>query len=1019
MSTPVARSVLTEPGPLGPAPDTATDPQDASLAPLSSSPHSPPSASSGPLSFKRRAAQARSGRDKSSRGGILGSILSRSNDDDDQHDMVPNPPTLRRPDAPSHIALPPGSHVGESAAYRRTGASDEEDDDELSPGAGGALGGKGWRRRLPSAAAQRRMLSASAGAAGGGAGPRSRRSTGASAFLSPSKEPGMLSPTYSPSARGGDGGGGAGDGAFPGDAGPIVVTPLPKIPIFVLSICMLGEFLSASVCSPFLFFMVESFGVGENGGGESAVSLWTGVVAAVFFLSQFLTAMIWVSVADKHGRRAVLCASLLGNGLTVMAFGTSRNLGTAICTRLAMGLFNGAVGVARSAVQDVTDESNRSTAYTILGLLWGMGGIVGSVLGGTLEHPVEKYPRYFGDSHLFAEYPYLLPCMVAGSVTLFGGVISLGLNRDGGQREGGIHLPTEKDVEVAAGTLARIKDWFLARTSSLLARLPRRPPIHLAHSSGAVSLHPSSADVPPLPSPAESPEITDDAGRGREPSRHQGSAYGYASSRRASQVNFERDSGLRIPSMRRRGFRSTSMATTSRYDADSEVPHSFAERLLLAQNQAVFSLSDVFLAKAAADDDFHAVEYDGSVFERDDDEESRIEGVDHDGANSEYEGVGFGTAPPSMDDLRGEAARQAAQAPVPPFARPGSPSHSLAPQQQPRAPRRGTLLSPTRDRIVSHATNPSRQRRVSTSSSARPMSIYDNSGLAPETIASAAGQLVAQHQQQLSAPTTPDESRFSPMAAIPETRAASIIEHGASDDDASTVIDYGGAGVGGGPSAAAGDVGSGANSVVWQLPLAMIAQYLCVGMHGTACDQMFTSFLVTPIASGGLGLSADHYAALVATMFFFSLIWQFRFYSAVGPPNGSLSHLSMFRLGLILYVPVYLLFPELRGLVGDGDKVGLVMLGMIVLSAIRYLANACAYTAVMVLINVMTPPELVPLANGLAQSCISLARFIGPLLGGSVFAASIADPANAHPSAGFHLIAALCFFGFVLSWRIK
>lgn len=31
----------------------------------------------------------------------------------------------------------------------------------------------------------------------------------------------------------------------------------------------------------------------------------------------------------------------------------------------------------------------------------------------------------------------------------------------------------------------------------------------------------------------------------------------------------------------------------------------------------------------------------------------------------------------------------------------------------------------------------------------------------------------------------------------------------------------------------------------------------------------------------------------------------------------------------------------------------------------------------MVLINVMTPAELVPLANGLAQSCISLARFIG------------------------------------------
>ncbi|BGP39895.1 hypothetical protein JCM10450v2_003869 [Rhodotorula kratochvilovae] len=993
MSTPVARSLLTEPDPLGPTTPRAEAHEHATLPSLSSSPHSHSAAS--PLSFKRRA-QPRSVRDKAA--GILGGILARPSSDN-QSDMVPTPPALlRRPDAPTHIALPPAPDPrrASESAFSQAIASDEEDD--LSPGlGGGALGGRSWRRRLPSAA-QKRLPSFGTGPVGG----RSRRSTGGNALLSPSKEPGLC-------AAGGGAGGDGADEQF-ADAGPVAVTPLPKIPMFVLSICMLGEFLSASVCSPFLFFMVESFGVGANGGGESAVSLWTGVVAAVFFLSQFLTAMIWVSVAEKHGRRAVLCASLLGNGLTVMAFGTSRNLGTAICTRLAMGLFNGAVGVARSAVQDVTDETNRSTAYTILGLLWGMGGIVGSVLGGTLEHPVDKYPKYFGDSQLLADYPYLLPCLVAGSVTLFGGAISLGLNRDGGQREGGIHLPTEKDVEVAAGTLARVKDWVVDRFSALFNRLPRRPPIHLGHSAGNVSLHPSSADIPPLPSPAPSPSLTDNHPErnslaSRRDSRQLGSAYGYGSSRRPSQSGFERDSGLRIPSMRRRGFRSVSMATTSRYDADSEVPHSFAERLLLAQNQAVFSLSDVFLAKAQADDDFQTMEYEGSVLERDNDEESRIEGTDLDGANSEYGDVGFGTAPPSMDDLRGEAARQAAATLDVPSARPTSPTLSFAPQPHPR---RGVLQSPTRERIASFGTNGPRMRRFSASSSARPMSIYDNTGLAPETIASSAGQLVAQQQQGQQ--QQPNESAFAPMAAIPETRPASIVEH-ATSDDASTVIDYGGA--------SAGTGGAGGAALVWQLPLMMIAQYLCVGLHGTACDQIFTSFLVTPVASGGLGLSADHYAALVATMFFFSMVWQFKFYPTVGPPNGSLSHLSMFRLGLILYVPVYLLFPELRGLIIVEGEDRLVMLGMIVLSAIRYLANACAYTAVMVLINVMTPPELVPLANGLAQSCISLARFIGPLLGGSVFAASISDPQNAHPSAGFHLIATLCFIGFVLSWRIK
>lgn len=57
------------------------------------------------------------------------------------------------------------------------------------------------------------------------------------------------------------------------------VTPLPLLPMCVLCIAMLGEFLCASVSSPFLYFMIESFGVGqgEDGGGEAIVGLWTGI----------------------------------------------------------------------------------------------------------------------------------------------------------------------------------------------------------------------------------------------------------------------------------------------------------------------------------------------------------------------------------------------------------------------------------------------------------------------------------------------------------------------------------------------------------------------------------------------------------------------------------------------------------------------------------------------------------------------------------------------------------------------
>jgi MFS family permease len=94
-----------------------------------------------------------------------------------------------------------------------------------------------------------------------------------------------------------------------------------------------------------------------------------GILVSVFFITQFVTSLPWATVADKHGRRAVLFISLLGNALTCTMFGFSTNLPQAIVIRLAQGVFNGAVGVARGTVAGITDPSNEGRAYSILGLV--------------------------------------------------------------------------------------------------------------------------------------------------------------------------------------------------------------------------------------------------------------------------------------------------------------------------------------------------------------------------------------------------------------------------------------------------------------------------------------------------------------------------------------------------------------------------------------------------------------------------------------------------------------------------
>jgi MFS family permease len=73
-----------------------------------------------------------------------------------------------------------------------------------------------------------------------------------------------------------------------------------------------------------------------------------------------------------------------------MLFGTSQNLGSAICIRLGQGLFSGSIGVARGGLRNITDRTNEGLAFTLISMSWGVGGIVGSIIGGLTEHPVRS-----------------------------------------------------------------------------------------------------------------------------------------------------------------------------------------------------------------------------------------------------------------------------------------------------------------------------------------------------------------------------------------------------------------------------------------------------------------------------------------------------------------------------------------------------------------------------------------------------------------------------------------------------
>ncbi len=211
-----------------------------------------------------------------------------------------------------------------------------------------------------------------------------------------------------------------------------------------------------------------------------------------------MTSLLWATVAETYGKRVVLFISLFGSAVTCSIFGTSTSLKQAITTRLLQGVFAGAIGVARSSVPLITDATNGAAwpfsppwlsclpfvvccrgscilypwvslgSGTPPGLLhvssfcWGFGGVAGAIIGGSctcctpglriitangslVESPVLKWPSVFTKDSLFGRFPYLLPCLIASSVTMIGAATCLFLGPDGGPREQGIALPVGKN----------------------------------------------------------------------------------------------------------------------------------------------------------------------------------------------------------------------------------------------------------------------------------------------------------------------------------------------------------------------------------------------------------------------------------------------------------------------------------------------------------------------------------------------------------------------------------------------
>lgn len=143
----------------------------------------------------------------------------------------------------------------------------------------------------------------------------------------------------------------------------------------VLFLTVFIDLISFGVVIPFLPGYAEEL---------TSLPLMPGLTVAIFSIAQFFFNPIWGAMSDRFGRRPVILGSLsvavLGYGLFTFA----TNLPVLWVSRFLSGVGAGNISAAQAYISDITSPKDRAKTMGMIGAAFGLGFVIGPIIGGIL-----------------------------------------------------------------------------------------------------------------------------------------------------------------------------------------------------------------------------------------------------------------------------------------------------------------------------------------------------------------------------------------------------------------------------------------------------------------------------------------------------------------------------------------------------------------------------------------------------------------------------------------------------------
>jgi DHA1 family tetracycline resistance protein-like MFS transporter len=154
---------------------------------------------------------------------------------------------------------------------------------------------------------------------------------------------------------------------------------------------VLIDVLSFGLIIPVLPHLIEDF----TGGDTAHAAYWIGVFGTVFAGIQFFSSPVQGALSDRYGRRPVILLSCLGLGLDFCFMALANALPWLLVGRIISGVTSASFTTANAYVADITSADKRAKSYGLIGAAFGVGFIIGPLLGGWLGAISLRLPFWF------------------------------------------------------------------------------------------------------------------------------------------------------------------------------------------------------------------------------------------------------------------------------------------------------------------------------------------------------------------------------------------------------------------------------------------------------------------------------------------------------------------------------------------------------------------------------------------------------------------------------------------------